>query len=87
MTLQSVSRVVLWLGLLSLAALVLANLALIDIYHGEADQTLEWNIVRMAFLVILVFHAVALTAAWRGRSHPHNSARHDRALTNAEKTP
>jgi hypothetical protein len=33
----------------------LANLALLDIYHGEADTTLEWNVVRMAFLVILVF--------------------------------
>lgn len=46
MTLRTASRVSLWLGLLSLAALVLANMALLDIYHGEADTTLEWNVVR-----------------------------------------
>ena len=66
MTLQTASRVSLWLGSLSLAAVVLANLALIDIYHGEPDVTLEWNIVRTAFMVILAFHAAALTAAWKG---------------------
>lgn len=74
MTLRTASRVSLWLGLLSLAAIVLMNLALIDIYHGEADQTLEWNIVRLAFLVIVVFHAAALTAAWKGRNQPRDDA-------------
>jgi hypothetical protein len=38
-------------------------LALLDIYHGETDVTLEWNAVRVSFLIILVFHAVALAAA------------------------
>jgi hypothetical protein len=70
MTLRTASRVSLWLGSLSLAALVLANLALVDIYHGEADPTLEWNVVRLAFFVILAFHAVALTAAWKSRNQP-----------------
>ena len=72
MMLRTASRVSLWLGSLSLAALVLANLALIDIYHGEPDVTLEWNVVRIAFLVILAFHGFALTAAWKCRSQPGN---------------
>ena len=84
MTFRTASRVSLWLGSLSLAALVLANLALIDIYHGEADTTLEWNIVRMACLVMLVFHLVALTGAWKGRSEPGNSGRHDQAWSKPE---
>ena len=75
MTLRTISSVSLWLGVLSLAAVVLANLALIDIYHGEPDVTLEWNIVRTAFMVILPFHAVALTAAWKGRSHSSHVGR------------
>ena len=70
MTLSTASRVSFWLGLLSLAALLLANLALIDIYHGEADTTLEWTAVRWSFAVILAFHAVALTAAWKGCKQP-----------------
>jgi hypothetical protein len=72
MTLRTASRLALWLGLLSLLAMLLANLALIDIYHGEQDVTLEWNFVRMAFLVMLAFHAVALTAAWLGYKEPGN---------------
>ncbi len=51
--------------MLSVLAVILANLALLDIYHGEPDVTLEWNAVRLAFLIILVFHVVALSAAWR----------------------
>jgi len=84
MTLRTASRVSPWFGSLSLACLGLANLALLDIYHGGADTTLEWNVVRMAFLVILVFHAIALTAAWKGCSQPGNSGRHDQALSKAE---
>jgi hypothetical protein len=48
------------LGILSLFAVCAAHLALTDIYHGEADVTLEWNIVRSAALVILVFTTVTL---------------------------
>jgi hypothetical protein len=50
------------LGLLSVFAIVLAHLALTDISHGEADLTLEWNVLRLSFVVIITFHVVALWA-------------------------
>jgi hypothetical protein len=43
---------------------VLANMALQDIYHQEADVALEWALVRVSFLVILVFHVVAIRTLW-----------------------
>jgi len=45
---------------LSLLAGLIAHLALTDIYHGEADVTLEWNTVRVCALVLLVFTGMAL---------------------------
>ena len=48
------------LGVLSLLAGLITHLALTDIYHGEADVTLEWNIVRICALVLLVFIGTAL---------------------------
>lgn len=50
------------LGVASLVAILVANLALTDIYHGEADVTLEWRALRGAFAVIISFHAAALLA-------------------------
>ena len=50
------------LGPLSMVGIVLAVLALQDIAHGEPDVRLEWIVVRIAFLLILAFHAVALFA-------------------------
>jgi hypothetical protein len=76
MTHQIASRLTFGLGVLSVLAVILANLALIDIYHGEPDVTLEWNAVRVSFLIILVFHAFALTAAWKAlnQAKPDGSA-------------
>ncbi|MBI4558371.1 MAG: hypothetical protein HY706_12390 [Candidatus Hydrogenedentes bacterium] len=48
------------LGALSLLAGLMAHLALTDIYHGEADVTLEWNIVRVCALVLLFFIGMTL---------------------------
>ncbi len=48
------------LGALSLLAGLIAHLALTDIYHGEADLTLEWSIVRVCALVLLVFIGTTL---------------------------
>jgi hypothetical protein len=45
---------------LSLVALVASVLALTDISHGEADVTLEWNVVRVAFVIMLASHAWCL---------------------------
>ena len=76
MTHQMASRLTFALGVLSVLAVILANLALLDIYHGEPDVTLEWNAVRVSFLIILVFHAFALTAAWKAftQAKPDGSA-------------
>ncbi len=59
---QSAAAWAVRLGLLSLFAIVLAYLALTDISHGEADLTLEWNVLRLSFVVIIAFHVVALRA-------------------------
>jgi hypothetical protein len=55
-------RVARLLGVLSIVATVLAGLALQDIYHAETDVTLEWRVLRVSFLIIVAFHAVALSA-------------------------
>ena len=49
-------------GVASLVAILIAHLALTDIYHGEADVTLEWGVLQGAFVVIVSFHAAALLA-------------------------
>ena len=67
MTLRSACRVSLWLGVLSVLAILAAHLALQDIYHGEVDVSLEWNVLRVSFLIIITFHVFALIAAWKGR--------------------
>lgn len=59
------------LGVLSLIAGLFSHLALTDIYHGEADVSLEWGIVQLSALVILVFIGMALFTlgrAWRALS-------------------
>jgi len=53
-------RVTIALGVLSLLAGLITHLALTDIYHGEADVTLEWSMVRICALVLLVFIGMAL---------------------------
>jgi hypothetical protein len=70
MTLRTACRVALGLGVLSVVAMLAAVMALQDIYHGEDDLSLEWAVLRVSSLVILVFHALALTAAWKGAGFP-----------------
>jgi len=53
-------RVTIVLGALSLLGVLITHLALTDIYHGEADVTLEWNVVRICALELLVFIGMAL---------------------------
>jgi hypothetical protein len=67
MTLRTACRVSLWLGLVSVLAILTALLALTDIYHGETDVSLEWNVVRVSFLIIMAFHVFALIAASKGQ--------------------
>lgn len=58
-------RVTMALGALSLLAGLATHLALTDIYHGEADVTLEWNIVRLCALVLVAFIGMALSTLSR----------------------
>jgi hypothetical protein len=56
------------LGVVSLIAGLFTHLALTDIYHGEADTSLEWRIVQVSSLVILVFIGMTLftlARAWK----------------------
>lgn len=48
------------LGVLSLVAGCVFVLALNDIFHGETDVRMEWAAMRVAALIILMFHAMAL---------------------------
>ena len=51
---------VMGLGIFSLIAGLFAHLALTDIYHGEADVSLDWLIVQIAAVIILVFIGCSL---------------------------
>ena len=48
------------LGAASLLAGIFAHLALTDIYHGEGDLSLEWNVLRVCALVLAVFMGYTL---------------------------
>lgn len=41
------------LSVLGLVAVVTSHLALTDIYHAEGDVSLEWNVLRVCFGVIV----------------------------------
>jgi hypothetical protein len=62
MRLQLLRRLALGLGCLSALCILLAHLALTDIYHGEADVSLEWRVVQVAFAVMIAFHVAAFAA-------------------------
>ena len=53
------------LGAVSALAIVASHLALTDIWHGEVDVSLEWNVLRLAALVIIVFHMSAFATMWQ----------------------
>jgi hypothetical protein len=55
----------LFLGGLAMLAVVASFLALADIGHGESDLTLEWSVLRAAFLVIVLFQISALVTLGR----------------------
>lgn len=57
--------VVMVLGILALVAGFIAQLALTDIYHGEADTSLEWKIVQIASLIIFLFICSSLVTFGR----------------------
>ena len=53
------------LGGISILAVVVSLLALADIGHGESDLSLEWGMLRAAFLVIVLFQVSALITLGR----------------------
>tara|TARA_B100002003_G_scaffold230707_1_gene241077 strand:- start:263 stop:478 length:216 start_codon:yes stop_codon:yes gene_type:complete len=53
------------LGILSAISILVAHLALTDIYHGEGDLALEWRVLLAAFGTIIAFHLVTLTTMGR----------------------
>ena len=54
----------------SIPTVVLAILALQPIYHGEADLTLEWMMLRASLVVNIIFHVLALIAFWKASRLP-----------------
>lgn len=60
MELKQQIRLATALGVMSLVAGALGQLALTDIYHGEGDLTLEWNMLRIFAVIFVVFIAHAL---------------------------
>jgi hypothetical protein len=64
-TLKTQIWITIALGGLSLLAGLMTHLALTDIYHGEADVTLEWKVVRISALILLSFIGMALVTLVR----------------------
>ena len=68
MTLENLSLLAIWLGYFSSICILLSFLALTDIYHGEADVSSEWMMVRFGFAVTIAFHVAGLIALRRLRA-------------------
>ena len=66
-TIKTQITVVIVLGALSLVSGYFAHLALTDIYHGEADVTLEWRVVQTSALIILLFIGSSLFTLYKSR--------------------
>lgn len=48
-------------GILTIISIFVSHLALTDIYHNtEPDLSLEWNIVRLGYLLTFTFAVIAL---------------------------
>lgn len=53
------------LGAFSVLAVMLSYFVLLDIWQGLEDLTLEWSVVRTAYLVIVLFQISALITLGR----------------------
>jgi hypothetical protein len=60
MSIKTQIKAAIGLGIFSLIMGVLGHLALTDIYHGETDVSLEWNLLRIGALVYVVFISFSL---------------------------
>ena len=68
MTGNVLRRVTLGLGLVSALSILVAHLALTDIYHGETEVSSEWRAVQVAFGIVVAFHVAAFAMLARRRS-------------------
>ncbi|HEX4949901.1 MAG TPA: hypothetical protein VFZ34_24760 [Blastocatellia bacterium] len=57
-------RITFALGILSALALVVSNLALMDIQHG-GGFTLEWAIMHISYGIFILFHIFAIVTLAR----------------------
>lgn len=58
---KSLKRTSFGLGIIVLIGLFSSVLALLDIYqNNEADLNLEWNIIRVTFLITLMYVVISL---------------------------
>jgi len=53
------------LGFLSLIAMVLSHLALVDIAHGGENVSLEWAIVQISASILFVYICLSLFCLWK----------------------
>ena len=53
------------LGTMSVLAFGVGHLALTDMWHGESNLSLEWNVLRLAGLVVILFHVSAFATMWQ----------------------
>lgn len=68
MSLRLLEHLALGLGCLSFVSILVAHMALTDIYHGQTDLSSEWRAVQVAFGVIITFHVAAFVALMKFRS-------------------
>jgi hypothetical protein len=77
MKFETHAKITIALAVLATLAGVLNFLALSDIYHKEADLTLEWSIVRYANFVFLLFLGSSVWTVRRAlqstSGHSHHS--------------
>jgi hypothetical protein len=67
---RTARHVALWLGGFSSLGLIASILALQDIFHGEPDLSLEWSVLRVAFLLSIAFHFASMVALSRSAASP-----------------
>jgi hypothetical protein len=57
------------LGVLAILAVGTSHLALTDIYHADGDLSLEWNVLRVCFAVIVASQVAALVTLTKVLRH------------------
>lgn len=70
MTFERALKISIVLGAMALVGLVVAHLALTDIYHAEGDLRAEWAALRASIAVVALFVVVALATLWRALVRP-----------------